>query len=99
MAVTNMMQKHFALTIGNLYASKKVADLTSVQLKEMLESGDDSMLKSLYCFSGQIKCTSQYFSQFISKSTNFLRHLRIMSEGEDMFNLFLTFIGKAIASS
>ena len=57
----------------------------------MLEKGDDSILKSISSFSASLPGSNQYFSQTISKSVNFTRHIRITSEGKDMFNLFLTF--------
>ena len=37
MVATNIMQKHQAITLGNLYAERHLSDLTSKQLKDMLE--------------------------------------------------------------
>ena len=88
---TNIIQKCDAVHLGSLYASKKASELTTEQLKDMLENEDKSVLRSLYCFSNKIKGSQQFFSGWISKSVNYLRHQRIMSQGKDMFNLFLTF--------
>ena len=51
MVTTGIMHKHHALTLGNLYADRKLSNLSSKALKEMLELGDHSVLKSMYCFS------------------------------------------------
>ncbi|MCH2545601.1 MAG: AAA family ATPase [Alphaproteobacteria bacterium] len=88
---TNIMQKQQALALGNLYAERGLKNMTVKEMKERLEAGDSSILKSLYCFSSNIKGSQQMFSQHISKAYAFLRHLKISSENEEMFNLFLTF--------
>ena len=80
-----------ALTLGNIYADRKLSNLSAKDLKDKLESGDQSVLKSMFHFSQTIKGSQQFFSQEMSKSFNFLRHLRIQSQDKDMFNLFLTF--------
>ncbi|CAL4203526.1 unnamed protein product, partial [Meganyctiphanes norvegica] len=91
MIVTNIMQKHQALTLGNIYADRKLSNLSAKEFKANLESGDQSVLKSMFCFSQSIKGSQQFFSNHISKSVNFTRHLRIQSQEEEMFNIFLTF--------
>ena len=91
MVATNIMQKHQAITLGNLYAERQLSDVTSKDLKEMLEKGDYSVLKSLYCFSKDVKGSQQSFNQYASKSINFLRHIKIDSHNKKMFNIFLTF--------
>ena len=50
MVASNIIQRHKALTLGNVYANKKASELTTEQLKEMVCCGDESVLKSLYCF-------------------------------------------------
>ena len=91
MVATGIMHKQHALTLGNLYADRKLSGMSAKTLKEMLELGDHSVLRSMYCFSKDIKGSQQFFSQHISKSVNFTRHLMIMSKNEKMFNVFLTF--------
>ena len=91
MVVTNIMQKQQALSLGNIYALKKLSNLTAKEFKDKIESGDQSVLKSMFCFSQTIKGSQQFFSQHISKSVNFIRHIRIESHNTKMFNLFLTF--------
>lgn len=41
--------------------------------------------------SRQIKGSQQFFSHEMSKAYKFLRHIKIVSKEEEMFNLFLTF--------
>ena len=91
MIATNIYLKHQALTLGNLYYNRKITDLTTENLKEMLDKGDFSILKSMYCFSSNIPGTQQFFSSYNGKAINFLRHTRISTNDEEMFNLFLTF--------
>ena len=91
MVASNIIQRHKALTLGNVYANKKASELTTEQLKEMVCCGDESVLKSLYCFTKSLNGSQQYFSHSISQNVNLLRHKRIISEEREMFNLFLTF--------
>ena len=57
MTVTNIMQRQQALTLSNIYADKKLSNLTAKELKENLEKGDTSVLKSMYGFSKSLKGT------------------------------------------
>ena len=91
MVVTNIMQRQQALTLSNIYADKRLSDVSAKVFKENLEKGDSSVLKSIYYFSKSIKGSQQFFSSQSSKSYNFTRHLRISSDDKEMFNLFLTF--------
>ena len=84
MVATNIMQKHQALTLGNLYAERKLSNLTSKQLKEMIDNGDYSVIRSMYCFSKSIKGTQHFFSQYASKSINFIRYKKIISNNQDV---------------
>ena len=91
MAVTNIMQRQQALTLSNIYAEKRLSNLTAKEFKENLEKGDTSVLKGVYGFSKSLKGTQQFFSSQSSISYNFIRHLRISSDDKEMFNVFLTF--------
>ena len=44
MVATNIIQKQEALNLGRLYANKKASELTTEELKTMLEDGNDSVL-------------------------------------------------------
>merc|ERR1712218_761254 len=72
MVATNIIQKREALNLGNVYADKKASELTTEQLKDMLEDGDESVLKSFYSFSKSIKGSQQFFSSWISKCVSYL---------------------------
>ena len=91
MVVTNIMQRQQALTLSNIYADKRLSNLSAKELKENLEKGDSSLLKSMYYFSKGIKGSQQFFSTQSSMSYNLTRHLRIDSDDKEMFNVFLTF--------
>ena len=91
MVVTNMMQRKQALTLSNIYADKRLSNISAKEFKENLEKGDSSVLKSVYGFSKSLKGTQQFFSSQSSVSYNLTRHLRISSDDNEMFNVFLTF--------
>ena len=90
MTVVNRLQRHQALTVGNVYAKRTCPDISFKELKEKIDNGDYTYLRNLYYYGRQIKGTPQYFNSQATVSVNFLRHLRISSGDKKTFNLFLT---------
>ena len=89
--VTSMHMRHKALTLGNVYASKVCKDMTMRELKAKVDEEDDTIMKSLVTFASQIPGTKGFFSQESKKAVAMERWIRIMSAGDEMFNVFLTF--------
>ena len=90
MYMVNRIQRHQALSVGNVYAKRSCPDISLKELQEKINSGDFSTLKHLYYFGKNIKGTPQYFNSQATISLNFLRHLRISSGDLQTYNLFLT---------
>ena len=90
LVLVNMLQRHKALTVGNVYAKLQCPDLSFKELKEKILSGDFNALRNLYYFGRDIKGTPQYFGSQATISVNFVRHLKISSGDTNAFNLFLT---------
>ena len=86
----NRLQRHQALSVGNVYAKRTCPDLSFGDLRDKVNSGEFSTLRNLLYFGKNIKGTPQYFSSQATVSVNFLRHLRISSDDKNTFNLFLT---------
>ena len=61
------------------------------ELKQKVAEGNDAVMKSLLLFSSQIPGTKAYFSQESKKAIALERLIRIMSNGKEMLNTFLTF--------
>ena len=89
--VMSMHQRHKALTLGNVYASKVCRNMTMAELKAKVEEDDDTIMKSLVTFASQIPGTKGFFSQESKKAVAMEKWIRIMSNGDEMFNVFLTF--------
>ena len=90
MYMVNRLQRHQALTVGNVYAKKSCPDMSLKDLKESIDIGDFTKLSHLYYFAQNIKGSAQYFISMATKSINFLHHLRISSGDLRTYNLFLT---------
>ena len=90
MSVVNRIQRHQALSVGNVYAKRSCPDISYKDLKENIDKGDFSYLKNLFYFGRNIQGSPQYFKSQATISANFLRHLRISSGDKKTFNLFLT---------
>ena len=90
MYMVNRIQRHQALTVGNIYAKRSCPDISLKILQEKINNGDFNTLRNLYYFGKNIKGTPQYFNSQATISINFLRHLRISSGDLRTFNLFLT---------
>ena len=90
MSAVNRLQRHQALTVGNVYAKRNCPDISFKELKEKIDNGDFTFLRNLYYFGRHIKGSPQYFNSQATISVNFLRHLRISSGDKKTFNLFLT---------
>ena len=87
----NIMQKKKALSLGNLYVNRCLADKNLEEINQKLKEGDEQTLRSLYCYTSSIEGSQQMFSQKISMAYSFLRNIRISSDDTEMFNGFLTY--------
>ena len=90
MYMVNRIQRHQALSVGNVYAKRSCPDISLKDLQENINNGDLNTLRNLYYFGKNIKGSPQYFNSQATISLNFLRHLRISSEDLRTYNLFLT---------
>ena len=89
--VMSMHMRHKALTLGNVYASNVCRNMTMAELKAKVEEENDMIMKSLVTFASQIPGTKGFFSQESKKAVAMEKWIRIMSKGDEMFNVFLTF--------
>ena len=87
----SMYRRHKALTLGNVYATNVCNNMSMAELKQKVQEDDEAVMKSLTLFSAQIPGTKGYFSQEAKKAAALEKWLRITSNGEEMFNVFLTF--------
>ena len=87
----NMVQRHSILRIGNVVAQQEAADMTVKELKEALESGDKTVMSKLKLYSKNIPGSPAYYKSQLSNATAFTEHVRIRSDDQESFNLFLTF--------
>ena len=76
---------------GNVFASNVCKNMSLEQLKQKVAEENDAVMKSLLLFSSQIPGTKAYFSQESKKAIALERWIRIMSNGKEMLNTFLTF--------
>ena len=65
--------------------------MSMADLKQKVQEDDEVKMKSLTLFSAQIPGTKGYFSQEAKKAAALEKWLRLSSNGEEMFNVFLTF--------
>ena len=89
--VNNQIHRHKAITLGNVYAKRVLEDLNIAELKKRVEAGDEKVLRDLMYSAAGIPGSRQYFLKQRSLGHAFVRHVRIASDDEEMFNLFLTF--------
>ena len=87
----SMYRRHKALTLGNVYATNVCNNMSLAELKQKVQEDDEAVMKSLTLFSAQIPGTKGYFGQEAKKAAALEKWLRITSNGEEMFNVFLTF--------
>jgi len=88
---TNMVRRHEALTLGNVFAKRCVAELSVGELKAAVESGNESVLNMLLYFAAPISGTRQYLRYKSDQAISLVRFLRISSDDKEMFNFFQTF--------
>ena len=87
--LVNMIQRHNALSVGNVYAKISCPDLSFKDLRDKINSGDFTTLRNLYYFARNIKGTPQYFNTHSTISVNFLRHLKISSDDKKNIQFIL----------
>ena len=87
----NIYRRHKSLTLGNIYAKNVCKDLTLAEVQAKIRSGDETIIKSLLSFGSQIQGTKQYFKAEAGKALSMEKWVRILSNGQEMMNLFLTF--------
>ena len=89
MFIVNRLQRHQALSVGNVYAKRSCPDISFKDLRVQINNGDYNVLRKLYYYGKNIKGTPQYFNSQATVSVNFLRHLRISSGDQRTYNLFM----------
>ena len=89
--VCNQLQRHQAISTGNMYAKGCLKDITVKELKDKIKEGDKDTMNGILSFGTSIKGSAQYFRKEKQKAFNFIRHAQIMSDGKDYVNTFLTF--------
>ena len=91
LCATNMFRRWKSLTLGNVFAQNVCPNMSMDELKKLVDEDNEAIKKSLILFSSQIPGTKAYFGQEMKKSVAMERWVRIMSDGEEMLNVFLTF--------
>ena len=86
-----MFRRWKSLTLGNVFAQNVCPNMSMDELKKLVDEDNEAIKKSLILFSSQIPGTKAYFGQEMKKSVAMERWVRIMSNGEEMLNVFLTF--------
>ena len=87
----SMFRRHKALTLGNVYASNVLRNISLSELKEKVSKECDAVMKTLMAFTSQIPGTKGMFAQESKKAVAMEQWIRIISNGKEMFNTFLTF--------
>ena len=89
--MVNMHQRHQALMLGNVFADKICKDMNLEKLKQIINDRDSPLLKSLTLMSGQVAGTNGYFSRQRKNALAIEKFIRISTENQERFNVFMTF--------
>ena len=87
----NMLRRHQALTLGNVFAKHSADNLSMKELKTLVDSGNDKVIKKLLYFSAPIKGSRQYLRYKGDQAISLVKFVRIESDDTEMFNYFQTF--------
>ena len=88
---TNMLRRHAALTTGNVFSKYSAENLTMSELKKLVETGNERIIKKLMYFAAPIPGTRQNLRYQTDKAVSLVKFVRITSDDKDMFNFFQTF--------
>ena len=91
LVMCNQLQKHQAISTGNVYAKRMLQDMTVGELKKKIQEEDKHTLMGLLYFGSSIKGSPQFFSTEQTKAYQMIRHLRVESNDTEVMNMFLTF--------
>ena len=91
LVMCNQLQKHQAISTGNVFAKRMLQGMTVGELKKKIEEGDKLTLAGLLHFGSSIQGSSQYFCTEQRKAYQMIRHLRVESNDNQVMNIFLTF--------
>ena len=91
LVLCNMLQRHQAISTGNVYAKRVLKDMTVGELKQKIAEKDGKTLNGLLYFGSSIRGSAQFFKKEQMKAFHMIRHLRISSKDKNVMNLFLTF--------
>ena len=91
LVLCNILQRHQAISTGNVYAKRVLGNITIGELKENLQKKDEKTLKGLLYFGSSIKGSAQFFKREQTKAYHMIRHIRRESYDKKVMNLFLTF--------
>ena len=89
--VTNILRRHTALTLGNVFASRCADDLSLVDIQNAVAENDYRILNKLLYFSSTLPGTRQHLRFMRDKAISLVRYLRITSDDTEMFSFFQTF--------
>ena len=88
---TNMLRRHSALTIGNVFAKRCADDLSMAEMRLAIQEGNSRLLNKLLYFAAPIPGTRQYMRYKSDQALSMVRFVRLTSDDQDVFTFFQTF--------
>ena len=87
---TNILRRHLALTLGNVFTKNSASDISMSELKQAISANDDKIIKQLLYFSAPIPGTRQDLRYQSDKAISIIRYVGITSQNKRFFNVFHT---------
>lgn len=88
---TNMLRRHEALTLGNVFAKYCTDNLSMSELKKAVDTGNEKVIRKLLYFAAPITGTRQYLRYKTDQAISLVKFVQITSHDKEMFNFFQTF--------
>ena len=87
---TNILRRHMALTLGNVFTKRSADEISLLELKKALSEKNDKIIKKLLYFSVGIPGTRQDLWYQRDKAMSLIRYVCISSNNKRFFNVFHT---------
>ena len=87
---TNILRRHMALTLGNVFTKRSAEDISLSDLKKALSEKNDKIIKKLLYFAAGIPGTRQDLWYQRDKAVSLIKYVCISSNNERFFNIFHT---------
>ena len=87
---TNIIRRHMALTLGNVFTKQSASDVSLSELKQAISENNDRIIKKLLYFAAPIPGTRQDLWYQSDKAVSLIRYVCISTNNERFFNIFHT---------